>query len=295
VKTLDLRGLEIACISTGDTVFDFDVTDMGILIGSRNRPIHLVHAFSGAIRGSYTAYSNTEEIIHPYSVRSDGTSSIIGGFAGSTIRIWDMQRPGRQMHALQFSTRKQTGNLKGIVGAVNYWNSPDTILAGTYSGMLGMFDSREMSRCVLFGSPVTLGGVVQISKISDRNLIISGHRNSKESLLIWDMRKPDTPVFTVDRPFQTQQRSSFGIWKNRFICYGNDGGNFSVFDLDTGTVVVDMKVSNQPTAAVDVCESGRVVVGSGQRRFSNVGESSDDETQRMIESPQLDLFQLVFS
>jgi hypothetical protein len=126
VKIIDQDGRPMSTIPTGDTVFDLTAVSVptpaaqsdellngatsdpetlnseildgvtsqpkpGILVSTRNRPIHLIHPFSTSILASYTAYSCTEEIVHAYSIQADGRSStLIGGFPSSTVRIWDM-------------------------------------------------------------------------------------------------------------------------------------------------------------------------------------------------------------
>jgi WD40 repeat protein len=216
---------------------------------------------------------------------------LIGGFPSSTVRVWDLERSGgRQIRDLVFSTRKEkstsfSGCLKGIIGAVNFWNS-ETVLAGTYSGMIGMYDIRDKDKGFLLGGEKKISACVQIEPLVSRNLIITGHRNSEKSLLMWDIRKPDEPVRIVNRKFRNQQRSTFAIHNDRFICYGDDEGTLSLIDLDIHEDKESLKndchvvVSNTPVCAVEIfSDSGKFLVATGQRQFQNISTDDDDEKE----------------
>jgi len=302
VHVLDTRSKSPISIPFGDTVFDVEPTTTDhILVSSRNRPIHLVNIHSQSIKASYTAYSLTEEIVHPYSLKSSGDATrLIGGFPSSTVRVWDLQVPGRQINDLIFSTRKQTGTLKGIVGAVNFLN-PETILAGTYTGLFGLFDIRDKDKAMMLGSGCqekkSPGGIVQILPVPGRNIVVSNHRNSSESLLIWDMRKPDLPFATPIRQFRTQQRSSIGMAHDRFLCYGDDMGKIRVYDLQSNSLVNEESSGGHgsPAACVDVSyDNSCMIVGIGQRNLSNLcGDDSDSDFEDTTSKPMLSLYNLV--
>ena len=188
-----------------------------------------------------------------------------------------------------FSTKKQTVgacSIKGIVGAVEYWNS-DTIVAGTYSGHVGMFDIRDKDKGMVFGveklfCSKRVGGVVQITTLTNRNCIVTNHRNEEQSIRVWDIRKPEIPVFVLERPFLNHQRSSFGVWKDQYIVAGTSGGELKVYNLDDqGAIVCSSLIHpSTPVVGVDVNHhSGEIVVASGTRNFQNLHDSDSDESQ----------------
>jgi WD40 repeat protein len=289
-------------IKMSDDVSDIDffpgfnssvIETQTMLVSSRNRPIQLVHTSDGSVLSAYTAYSFTEEIVHPLSVKFDPSNcaTIIGGFQSSTVRVWDVQRPGRQVRDLVFATRKEdTKSIKGIVGAVNYWNS-DTVFAGTYSRSFGLFDIRDKEKGMVFGQKSVFGSVVQIESFS--NQVVTNHRNEDKSLRLWDVRNPDTPVVEFDRSFPNHQRSTFGLFKNgEFIVAGNIGGNLIVFSTLSGQRVADVPVSpGVPTVAVHATQN-QVVVGSGCRVFDPVisDDSDDSDAESTTSSFRVDFY-----
>ena len=253
-----------------------------MIVSSRNRPIQLLRCGDGSVLSAYTAYSFTEEIVHPISLKFEPSTcaTIIGGFPSSTVRVWDVQRPGRQVRDLVFATRQDTADqsIKGIVSAVNYWNS-DTILAGTYSKNFGMFDIRDKDKGIMFGDRGRMGGIVQIESIPSRHQIITNHRNERESIRVWDVRKPELPVTLLKRNFSNHQRSSLGVFREKYILSGNIEGQLNVFDLDSSDrqPITCLEVSRgNPAVGVDVNDSGRIVVASGSRKFATVSDSSDE-------------------
>jgi WD40 repeat protein len=208
--------------------------------------------------------------------------------------VWDVQRPGRHIRDLVFSTRKGADgqSIKGIVSAVNYWN-PDTILAGTYSKKIGMFDIRDKDKGMILGQFAKMGGIVQIESIPSRNAVVTNHRNDSYSIRIWDVRNPERPVQELSRNFSNHQRSSFGVFKDKFVVAGDIDGNLHVFDLISGECVMTRAVSpGTPTVSVDVNDFGKVAVGCGARVFDPVGDSSDESDGGNSPSYRVEFFNL---
>jgi len=249
-----------------------------VLIASRNRPMHLFHTDSGQSVSAYTAYSLTEEIVHPVAVKfSPQCKSIIAGFAHSTVKVWDVQRPGRQTGDMIFSTRKSRGSMKGIISAVEFANE-DSFFAGTYSKSIGMFDLRDKAaKCMHVGSAAEIrGGVVQLRFIPESHLLISGHRTDR-SIFAFDIRSPDLPLMELPRVVKTNQRFEFDIFKNRFLVTGDHYGDLTVFDLEKdGEIVLKNNLSPTPLVSTSVDQEGNVVAGFGTRRFADIKDSGDE-------------------
>ena len=273
-------------INTGGDIFDHDfypgfdqnnpLTEC-VLIASRNRPIHLFNTRSLGSVSAYTAYSVTEEIIHPITLKfSPQCKSIIAGFPSSTVKVWDVQRPGRQSSDLVLSTRKSRGSIKGIVSAVEF-ASEDSFFAGTYSKEIAMFDLRNKDQCMRIGSGLNFGGVVQLKFIPDLNIVFSGHRTDM-SIRGFDVRYPDQPVLELPRVVKTYQRFEFDILaKKNIIVSGDHYGDLTVFDLKKdGAIILHKNLSSSPLVSVSVSSRGNIISGSGIRRFADIIDSEDE-------------------
>ena len=280
-------------VSTGGDIFDFDFfpfftqsepLTQSVLVASRNRPVQLVSCVSGLPVSAYTAYSFTEEIVHPLTVKfSPQGGSIVGAFAQSTLRLWDVQRPGRQERDLVLSTRKGQGTQKGIISAVCFAGE-ETIFAGSYSRDIFMYDLRDKARCMQIGGGMMseFGGVVQLDFLQEKNLLVSGHRMDT-SLYVWDVRSPDTALMELPRATNTHQRFSHSVFRDRFVFCGDSYGDLTVFDLDrNGDVSIKHKIADSPVVSVSAVADGdkaRVACGYGCRSYSPIPDSSDEDEQ----------------
>jgi WD40 repeat protein len=227
---------------------------------------------------AYTAYSLTEEIIHPICLKfSPLCKNIIGGFSSSTVKVWDVQRPGRQISDLIYSTRKSRGSVKGIVSAVEF-ATEDTFFAGTYSKAIALFDMRDKEHCMHIGSDTPeFGGVVQLKYIPDTHTLLSGHRTDS-AVLGFDVRKPDTPVLELPRVVKTHQRFEFDLLSSKGQLFAGDHyGDLTVFDLKKdGEIIFNKNISAFPLVSVSVSPEGYLVTGSGRRTFPDMLDSDDD-------------------
>ena len=282
--------LPLLNLNTGDDIYDFDFypgfdKNMGgtraVLIGSRNRPIRLFNVGSGQSVSSYTAYSFTEEIVHPLSIRfSPRCSTIIGGFPGSTVRVWDVQTPSRQVRDIVFCTKKGHNGQKGIISAVTF-RDEETFYAGSYSSSIYLHDLRNESISIHIGakSP-SLGGVVQVESL-DENRMLSGHRQD-ESVYCWDIRKPDEWIFKLERRAKNFQKFEFDVYKDRYLLAGDQDGDLLIYDVVDGSQISRTSITPGISVVSVACSEGRVITGSGVRSFPKVGtvdDSSDDEME----------------
>jgi WD40 repeat protein len=287
------RGLEIR---TGDSslmkflpgghISDFHFScESTVLVASERRPLQLIDTTSGLSISTFSAYSFTEEIVHPVSVRfSASGASIAGGFPSSVVRIWDTAVPGRQIRDIVFSTRKakvsRGSSFKGIVCAVNWWDE-NMIVGGTYGGQIRLFDQRGKDGLDFSGE---LNGVVQLETLAEKQLIVSGHRMSR-FVNVWDVRSPSEPVVSIPRSIRTNQRTQFGVDGGREIVTGDEHGIVTSHDISTGEILFQTEVAPKDVIpCVDVNGNGEVLFGTGCRRYATAGGwSSSGEDEDMID------------
>jgi WD40 repeat protein len=293
LKFFDSPPLPELVIKTGGDIFDHDFypgfsvaepASQSVLIASRNRPVHLYSCVSGLPVSAYTAHSFTEQIVHPLSIKfSPQSRTIMGGFAQSTVRVWDVQRPGRQAQDLVFTTRKGQGTQKGIISSVCFANE-DSFFAGSYSKDIFMYDIRDKKQCMRIGSDNSaFGGVVQMDFLTDRNMLVSAHR-MHNYMHCWDVRNPETPVMDLPRISKNHQRTSHSIVSDRYVFAGDHFGDLTVFDLQRdGEIVLKQNVSRSPLVSVSaVLMAGdqsdvKVACGYGCRTYPGVPDDSDVE------------------
>ncbi|XP_078051339.1 telomerase Cajal body protein 1-like, partial [Augochlora pura] len=83
---------------------------------SRDSPIHLWDAFNGELRATYRPYNDVDEIEASISVQFiDSATEIWSGFKNG-LRIFNMERPGRQINTIQF--KRDFPNVVGIVSCI---------------------------------------------------------------------------------------------------------------------------------------------------------------------------------
>jgi WD40 repeat protein len=280
--------LPLLSLNTGDEIYDYDFypgfdqnngQTRAVLIGSRNRPIRLFNVGSGQSVSSYTAYSFTEEIVHPISIRfSPNCHSIIGGFQSSTARVWDVQTPGRQMRDIVFCSKKSHHGQKGIISSVSF-RDEETFFAGSYSSSIYLHDLRDESGSIEFGKNVAFGGVSQLKRL-DSFSMVSGHRQDP-CMYFWDSRSPHEPVFRMERQVKNFQRFEFDIYRNRYLLSGDQKGDLNIYDIaSNGSLVSQASISPVVSVVSVCCFDQKFATGSGVRSFPKVGtveDSSSDE------------------
>jgi WD40 repeat protein len=244
-----------------------------LLVSTEHRPIQLVDVASFSVVSSYTAASFTDEIVHPLSIKFSPTGQrIAGGFPQSVIRVWDVQSPGRQMHDCILSTRRGRGGQRGIIASLSWWDE-SVIVAGSYSKTIFMHDLNSGLNSLQIGAKSDFGGVNQIDTLPSSNRIVTGHRMD-DSIRIWDIRAPDTPLSVIPRNCRNYQKINFKLINDKFIISGDSTGHVSLHTLEGGLVYRE-KFSESPIPAIGVNSDGMVAIGTGAREYDGI--ESDDE------------------
>jgi len=212
---------------------------------SQEHPIHLRDAFNGTLRNTYRPFNNVEEVCHAYSLcfSADG-GQILAGF-DRTIRIFDLQRPGRQTEEWLLSTRAGKGQ-KGIIGSLAASiASPGVYAAGSYSKSICIYQRGCKGKPLMWLSDCQasyeMGGVTQLVWVNEW-MLLSGHRCDRW-LRFWDLRKADSErhkestlqapkalLHRFPRHTRTHQRFGFST-KGDLLSTGDDSGAILFYSL----------------------------------------------------------------
>jgi WD40 repeat protein len=141
-------------VKEGETIYDMawypdmnslDPSTCCFFSTSRDNPVHVWDAFTGASRGIYCAYTDAEELDAAYSICFDNTKARLYCGFNNCIRIYDIERPGREHTTLRTFKRAhgQSTGQRGMVSCMAF--NPDRsglLAAGSYSRNVGLYDAR---------------------------------------------------------------------------------------------------------------------------------------------------------
>jgi WD40 repeat protein len=170
-------------VNEGESVYDFcwypymsvsDPLTCVFATSTRDHPIHLWDSTSGELRCTYRAYDAMDEITAAFSVgfNPDGTK-IFAGY-NSSIRVFDLHRPGRDFR--QYSTlQKNKEGQAGILSTLAFSPTNSGMLAvGSYGQTTGIYREDNMELLyVLHGQE---GGVTHVQFSKDGNYLYTGGR-----------------------------------------------------------------------------------------------------------------------
>jgi len=197
------------------------------------------------LRNTYRPFNNVEEVCHAYSLCfSADRGQILAGF-DRTIRIFDLQRPGRQTEEWLLSTRAGKGQ-KGIIGSLAASiASPGVYAAGSYSKSICIYQRGCKGKPLMWLSDCQasyeMGGVTQLVWVNEW-MLLSGHRCDRW-LRFWDLRKADSErhkestlqapkalLHRFPRHTRTHQRFGFST-KGDLLSTGDDSGAILFYSL----------------------------------------------------------------
>eukprot|EP00890_Picochlorum_soloecismus_P005565 jgi/Picsp_1/6009/NSC_03363-R1_guanine nucleotide-binding protein len=275
-------------IPVGELVYDFawfpgatkiDSTSFCFGTVCRGHPTHIYDACGGALRCSYVAYNEMDEIASIYSLafHHSGQFLYLGG--KSSIYTFDVSRPGRDHFTYGSFERKKVGQ-PGILSCLAPSIQPNSVLSeviatGSYSGIAALHDVyNEEMICLLEGH---VGGVTHVQFSADGNYLYTGARKD-EALYCWDVRYLSGAVYTIKRKStRTNQRIYFDIEPSgRHLISGGDDGLARVFDLRDGEQAGSFR-------AAESCVNGAafhpvepfVATCSGERLFQDFESKSN--------------------
>ncbi|XP_076634840.1 telomerase Cajal body protein 1 homolog [Colletes latitarsis] len=252
---------------------------------SRESPIHLWDAFNGELRATYRAYNQVDEVEASISVQFiDSAREIWAGFK-NTLRIFDVEQPGRQINTIKF--KKDFPNVTGLVSCIRENPiMPGLVAFGTYSKCIGLYKSGPL--CTF----KTGSGVTQIEFSPCGTKLFSAVRRSNE-FLCWDLRNPGTVLYSFQgRQSDTNQRIQFNVTSNgKQIVSGGTNGNIVVWELPEYTDSIDHNVMYKIKLSDD-CINGVslhrrlpiIATSTGQRLCDSATQCRDNNVRLWLVS-----------
>lgn len=183
------------------------------LSSSKDHPLHLWDAYTGACRASYVAYNHLDEVVAAHSLAFDPSGGrIFTGFE-RTIRVFDLARPGRQCEVRPTcATRRSRDGQRGIISCFAF--APDgsgLYAAGSYGGTIGLYADSDPRRVIMeLGGEPTSGGVTGLAFSQDSLLLYTGARRDG-ALCCWDVRRNGVLLARFERACPTNQRIGFEL------------------------------------------------------------------------------------
>ncbi|KAJ1477511.1 WD40-repeat-containing domain protein [Baffinella frigidus] len=252
---------------------------------SRDNPVHIWDAFTGACQGSYCAYTDAEELTAGYSVGFDNRAPYIYVGFNNQIRVYAIDRPGRQHTSIKTFKRanRETTGQRGIVSCISF--NPDKsglFAAGSYSRNVGLYDGGTGK--LLYNLQGHRGGVTQAEWSRDGQYLFTGGRKDDE-ILCWDVRNTGDVLLRLPRAVTTNQRILFDLdHSGRFVITPSLSSDPSLLVYDLWAQVGE--AGAEPVARVPCPALANGVqihptlpllaVSTGARRFPLPGEDEDD-------------------
>jgi len=230
----------------GETIYDFawyplmhsaQPETCCYLTTARDKPIQLWDAFTGAMRGSYRAYDQADELTSAISLAfSPDGNKIYSGF-NRTVRIFDLARPGKfcekrdTLSTHRINKRRIRQGQPGIISCIQVApDSSGTYAAGSYAGVTCIYacDNGELIAS-LEGHQ---NGVTHLCYSPDGRLLFTGGRKDNE-ILCWDVRNTNSVLARFSRVCSSNQRIYFDVdpLGGRFLITGSEDKRVICYDL----------------------------------------------------------------
>lgn len=181
-KTIDSSWKSILSIQGGDSVRSYcwyplmnshQPATCAFVASCRDQPIHLLDAYNGSIRATYSPHNALDEMESPtvLTFTPDGSKIFATGFqTDRTIHKFDTLRPGRDSDILRLGkTRRSKDGQKGKISSLCFpqqgnsmFSSRNVFAVGTYSpGSIYVYDDRmsngDPAGVVLHGGVSVMG------------------------------------------------------------------------------------------------------------------------------------------
>ncbi|BES98008.1 Hypothetical protein NTJ_10824 [Nesidiocoris tenuis] len=186
---------------------------------SSSAPVHLIDAFTGAVRASYTGYNNVFEVASCFGLgfSYDGVKIFCG--YRNMIKIFDIDVPGTTCQTINAKKlNEQTGYVSCIAQNPTMHS---LIAAGSFSRTIGLYTLEGDAVCLFKGQR---NGLTSLVFSHDGSMLFSGGRMDPE-ILCWDLRNPGQVLHVLPRVMDTNQRIRISISSDgkHLISGGTDG------------------------------------------------------------------------
>ncbi|VDN92079.1 unnamed protein product [Brugia pahangi] len=197
-------------MSMGDLIYDscwHPINDW-LVTSSKDHPIHVWNS-DGRWLATFRGINNMDELDNAHSLccTSDG-SCLYAGYK-SSIRKFDMNRPGHQVSEL-ITWNKESKGQKGIISCIAISPIlPTNYAAGSYGKTVGFYSDYSPSVECMFECPL-----------------------ADDDIICWDLRYPGKIYSLYKRPSTTSQRIYFDIDSSgTYLFSGSSSGELYIFDL----------------------------------------------------------------
>lgn len=244
----------------GESIYDFiwnpvmnssQPSSCFFLSTARSNPIHAWDAFTGRMRASWSGYDQMEELESAISLCASFDGRQIYAGYNKCIRIFDIDRPGRECTRIPTWCKRSTGvkrgkrgggggsclSQSGIISCMALNHAHNHLLAcGSYNGEVGLYDLRSSSE---FGSGLEhklfldSHGISQIEFSKDGLYMFVSVRRG-QTIRVFDMRAAHAPMMELPRISRTNQKLAFDVshGDSRFLACGDSDGYLMLFDLN---------------------------------------------------------------
>ncbi|KAH7698530.1 WD repeat containingantisense to TP53-like protein, partial [Aphelenchoides avenae] len=227
-------------VSLGDLVYDTQWHPSLELFATTAKfhPIKLWRP-DGGCELTFRGINHLDELTAAYSLgfSLDGRRLYAGYY--KTIRIFDLDRPGRQTREIRTFEKGGIGQ-KAILSCFAMCPTFDGVYAvGSFAGNVGLYSDRTDSCDCLF--PTRNEGVTLMEYSADGNYLYVGYR--KDSVIqCFDLRFPGQVLHNLERPATTNQRIFFQIDPyDRYLFSGSSTGEVLIHDLKEARPSADLK------------------------------------------------------
>ncbi|KAL3989361.1 WD domain G-beta repeat family protein [Acanthocheilonema viteae] len=271
----DPQKLEVKLKSSmgmGDLIYDscWHPTSDWLVTSSKDHPIHVWDS-DGRRLTTFRGINNLDELDNAHSLcfTTDG-SCLYAGYK-SSIRKFDMNRPGHQVSELTTWNKELKGQ-KGIISCIAVSPIlPTNYAAGSYGKTVGFYSDYSPSVECMFECPLA---VTLLRYTPDGNFVLTAGRKD-DDIICWDLRYPGKIYSSYRRPSKTNQRIYFDIDSSgTYLFSGSSNGELYIFDLKCASSdeplspCVRLPAHNSALCGVSIHKEWPIVATcSGQRVF----------------------------
>ncbi|RLN89188.1 hypothetical protein BBJ28_00010468 [Nothophytophthora sp. Chile5] len=238
---------------------------------SRDHPVHLWDAYTGALRASYRAFDHLDELASAQSVAFNATGDKLFAGFDRMIRFFDLSQPSRDFHARPLSkTRRSRKGQRGLISSLHF--NPDfskIYAAGSYAGTTCVYTEDEGEELLTLRDHDGRGiSQVRFSPCG-RFLYTAARRDP--SIHCWDIRATNQILHTFHRVADSNQRVEFDVHcGGKYLATGSRSGRVLLYDTQTGALL-DERIQ-LPDCANGVSffpdpSRATLAVSSGQRHY----------------------------
>ncbi|KAJ0407271.1 hypothetical protein P43SY_008046 [Pythium insidiosum] len=285
----------------GGAIYDFcwypfmrssDPTSCIFVSTSRDHPIHMWDAYSGALRATYRAFDHLDEITAAFSVAFNATGDKIFAGYDRTIRVFDITRPSRDFETRALcKTRRSREGQRGIISTLHFNPAlAHVYAAGSYNGTTYVY-SEDTGEEILCLRDHDGRGITQVQFSPCGNYLYTAARRDA-TINCWDVRHSLQVVQSFSRLADTNQRIEFDVHcTGRYLIAGSRDGRALLYDVPTGERVDERLTMPDAVNGVSFFPDptrARVALTTGQRHFEipGVDDSDDDEATHEPSGPR---------